>query len=122
MKNASFAVARRPGPRPTPRPTPTPSPTPQEAKDKRDFGACRDRTCEVEVKAGDTIEFAPTFVTNTFTVERITGEKVSFSVTDDRAGPLTGYVDGNGHVETGDIRVRFDPTDDGRVILEFTPR
>jgi hypothetical protein len=104
------------------KPSPTPTPTPHEAVDGRDLDACLDRTCEVEVREGDTIRFAPKFVTDTFTVENITDEKVEFSATDDQPSPLRGWVGGTGTVETGDIHVDFDRTDDGRVILKFSPR
>jgi hypothetical protein len=81
-----------------------------------------DRTCEVEVREGDTIRFAPKFVTDTFTVERITDEQVDFSATGDFPGTLRGWVGGTGTVETGDIHVDFDRTEDGKIILEISPR
>ncbi|MBG0854541.1 hypothetical protein I2W78_22520 [Streptomyces spinoverrucosus] len=106
----------------TPSPTPTPTPTRKEARDGRNFEACLDRTCEVEVRDGDVIRFAPKFISETFTVDRVTDEKVEFSATDDQPSPLRGWVGGTGTVETGDIHVDFDRPDDERVILKFSPR
>ncbi|GHH83818.1 hypothetical protein GCM10018793_46830 [Streptomyces sulfonofaciens] len=106
----------------TPAPTHTPTPAHRRARDGRDLDACRDRTCEVEVRQGDTVRFSARFVTDTFTIERITDDRVDFSATDDQPAPLRGYVGGTGAVETGDIRVDFDRTQDGRIILEFSPR
>lgn len=103
-------------------PPATPPPTPQEAQDGRDFDACLDRACEVEVREGDTIRFTPKYVTDTFTVDGITDSRVEFSATDDQPSPLRGWVGGTGEVETGDIHVAFDRTDDGRIILKFSPR
>ncbi len=84
--------------------------------------ACLDRSCEVEVRDGDTIRFAPKFISETFTVDRITDDRVEFSATDDQPSPLRGWVGGTGTVETGDIHVDFDRPDDERVILKFSPR
>lgn len=103
-------------------PTATPTPIPQEAQDGRDFDACLDRSCEVEVREGDTIRFAPKYVTDTFTVDGITDSRVEFSATDDQPSPLRGWVGGTGEIETGDIHVDFDRTDGGRIILKFSPR
>jgi hypothetical protein len=60
-------------------------------------------------------------VTNTFTIDRITSERVDFSATDDQPAPLRGWVGGTGNIETGDIRVDFDRSA-GRIIVKVSPR
>ncbi|MDT3444874.1 MULTISPECIES: hypothetical protein [unclassified Pseudofrankia] len=105
-------------------PTSAPATTPalREARDGRDFAACLDRDCQVEVTAGDVIQFAPEFVTNTFLVDQTAGERVDFRVRDDRSGALKGYVAGDGSVDTGDIHVDVTWLADGRLVLTFRPR
>lgn len=122
QRSASHSASATPSPTPTPSSTSTPSPTRKEARDGRNLDACLDRSCEVEVRDGDTIRFAPKFISETFTVDRITDDRVEFSATDDQPSPLRGWVGGTGTVETGDIHVDFDRPDDERVILKFSPR
>lgn len=98
------------------------SPHRERAADGRDFGACRDRSCEVEVETGDTIRFAPKYEANTFTVGPTGHGRVDFVVAEDGDSPLRGWVGGTGNVETGDIHVHFERTHDGRVVLTFRPR
>lgn len=118
----SVSESVSPSATPTPSATPSTSPTSAgEPADGRDLGACRDRTCEVEVKAGDTIRFAPRFITDTLTIERISKDRVEYSATDDQPSPLRGWLGGTGTIQTGDIRVDFDRVG-ARVIIKIRPR
>jgi hypothetical protein len=73
-------------------------------------------------RRGDTIRFALDFETDTFTVEEIRGDSVYFSATDDEPNPLSDMFEGfPGEVETGDIHVDIDGTDDGSVICTLGP-
>lgn len=71
--------------------------------------------------AGDTIRFAPKFITNTLRIDSISKARVEYSATDDQPSPLRGWLGGTGHIQTGDIRVDFDRVGD-RVIIKITPR
>jgi hypothetical protein len=125
----SRSVSPSPSPTPTPTPTPTATPTPtpteepgpQRAKDGRNLDACRDQSCEVEVRAGDTIRFDPEFVARTVTVDDITDGEVSLSVTDDYdPSGFSSRVSGDGAIQADDLHVDIFHTDDGRVILRIS--
>lgn len=119
---ASHTTASPSKPTPTPTPKPKPPPKPRAAADGTNFKACADRTCEVLVKTGDTIRFAPKWEADRLTVTLIKGETFNFRSEDNEPADLTGYLIGNGEVNTADIHFEVTPLTRNRAILKISPR
>lgn len=90
--------------------------------DGTNLRACTDRTCEVQVTAGDTIRFAAKYEINKFTVERISGNKFHFKAYDDQPTPLSGYIGGTGNIRVADLQLDLLRIDGRHAIVRLQPR
>ncbi|TDC41375.1 hypothetical protein E1281_37440 [Actinomadura sp. KC345] len=102
---------------PSPSPSQTAAPAPGTAADGRDLDACRDGTCEVVVKEGDTLRFNDKVGNDPLS---IVSAGSTFTVTDPSG--FTASIGGGGTVTTGGVRIEVGDSEGNRTAIRISPQ